>query len=194
MPASVLDPNALTTYETVREMLARDESEQTLIEQLINAASAMAEGPWYANRILKARDLDVILDGTGRSLLQLPAYPIQAVTAVHVDPSRTFDANTEITNFVTLKNVGQLYRTAGWPLDVQNVKVVFRAGLDPVPWDLQHAIVEVVNYNLSRLGGAGSRFGPGIKSMSGPDGLTTQYELTVPMNAQRVFESYRSVA
>lgn len=182
-----LGPDALTDFATVKARLPQVlDTDQSEIEALIDAASALANQ--YARRRLAAREYTVELDGSGRDTLVLPAYPIGEVSAVYIDSARAFPDASAVTDYVRYDDEGILYRAAGWPAEKKNVRVVYTAGLDPVPADLRDAVLEVVAYNLRRFRGDAII---GVKSMSLSQGLTTQYELTIPVNAQRVFESYR---
>jgi hypothetical protein len=177
---------ALVDWQTVRDHLGLDDSEQAKAELVINAASETANR--YAERKLAATDYTHTLDGSGREELRLPQYPVNSITSVHVDVDREFGSDTEVTDYLTYSDEGILVRTdAGtWPSARQSVRVVYNAGYSTVPSELQIAVLEVVDYNWRRLASRSI----GTRSMSG-EGVTTEFELTIPTNAQRVFEGYR---
>ncbi|MFP4066223.1 MAG: hypothetical protein ACLFS5_01860 [Spirochaetaceae bacterium] len=176
---------ALVDWDTVKEQLNLEDSEESKAELVINAASETAND--YAGRLLKADDYTHDFDGTGGRLLILRQYPVNAVDAVYVDSDRGFAASSEVTDFVVHANIGKIVRTSGvWPRGIQNIRVEYNAGYDPVPSQLQLAVLEVIAYNWRRLVSQSV----GVRTMSG-DGVSTEFELTIPTNAQRIFESYR---
>lgn len=78
----------------------------------------------------------------------------------------------------------------GWPSGRKNVRVLWNGGFTPVPERLQFATIETVAWNLQRFRGAG---GIGLRTAKVED-MDYSYEITIPLNALRVFESYRSGA
>lgn len=187
---SVLSPYALTTWARVREAQAHlKDSDQLFVERLINAATELGEA--IAGRRFKARSYQRDIDGTGRERLVLPDLPLVSVSAVYIDSLGVFGAETEISDVVLYLESGIVARRNGtFPLGRQNVRVVYEAGLDPVDERLQFAAIEVVAWNLQRFRGAG---GVGLRSAK-VDDWDYSYEITIPLSAQRVFESYRSGA
>jgi len=161
------------------------DAQQAYFELLIEAASSTANR--YAKRKLKARDLEVVSDGPGSSLLLLPEYPINSITSVFVDRLHVFGADTEITDYLRYDEEGILYLDREFPSGAQCIKVNYNGGYQTVPPDLEFAVVETTWWNRGRL-----QLGNiGTKSLRDPTGIGTDYELTVPVNAQRVFEEYR---
>jgi len=102
-----------------------------------------------------------------------------------------FGDETERTDFVLYGDPGVLALRSGiFPEGIQNVRVQYNGGMDPIEERLQFAAIEVVAWNLQRFRGAG---GVGLRSAK-VDDWDYAYELTIPMNAQRIFESYRRPA
>jgi hypothetical protein len=64
-------------------------------------------------------------------------------------------------------------------------------GYDPVPEDLQQAVIETVSANRRRLSSAGGQVG--VKSYTSGEALVANYEIDIPLSARNVFESYWSV-
>jgi len=187
---SVLSPYALTTWARVREAQVHlKDSDQLFVERLINAATELGEA--IAGRRFKARSYQRDLDGMGRDRLILPDLPVLSVAHVYMDALGLFGSETEITDTVLYGEAGILARRAGlFPGGLQNVRVQYTAGMDPVDERLQFAAIEVVAWNLQRFRGAG---GVGLRSAK-VDDWDYSYEITIPLSAQRVFESYRSGA
>lgn len=176
----------LVTWSTVKTRLGLDDSEQTNVEALISVASAAADR--YTNRNLAAADYTLLLDGTGSKKLLLPDWPINSVSAVYVDRCREYEADTEVADFLIYKH-GMLWRDIEWPEVPQAVKVECNLGYSDVPADLENAVIELVAYYRARqLDNA-----IGIRSITSPDGINTAFELSMPMAARTILESYKKV-
>lgn len=184
--------NALISWALAKEMLAYDNDQQNFIERIINAVSR--RGNMKSDRLLKTRSYIKILDGTGTDTLILPQYPINIITHLYLDAERVFGSETEITDteYGLYEDSGkiQLYEQT-FPDEIKSVKSEFNAGFgygsEDIPEDLQFAALESVEWNAKRFRGKGI----GIRSESSPDGVNITMEITIPANAQRVFESYR---
>lgn len=187
--ASVLSSTALTTWARTKLFLGLQDSDQTVVEYLINAVTEEAER--VSGRSLKARTVTKDMDGTGRENLMLPVYPINSVTSLYVDDLRVFGASTELDeddDFLVYTDEGMLaHLGSGWPEGRKNVRVTWSGGYSTVPERLQNAVIECVSWNLKRFRGAGI----GVRSTSSPDGVNTSMEITIPLSALRVFESYK---
>jgi hypothetical protein len=185
---SVLDTYALTTWARTKYLLNLPDTDQTLVEYLINTASEAAE--YHARRKLAARAYTSDLDGPGGTRLILPNYPINSITSIYEDEDRSFAAASEVdsTYYGYYSDEGFVERYTGtWTTEKKALRITYNAGLSTVPSRLQDAVIEVVAWNLKRFRGSGI----GIRSISAPDGMNTAMETTIPLNALRVFESYR---
>jgi hypothetical protein len=168
----------------VKQYLDLYDDQEAYASLLINGASRLANN--YARRHLAARDYTETYDGTGVERLILREFPINSVSSVRIDGDRNFGADTEVTDYIVYEEEGELWRTAGvWPDYRKGIQVQYNAGLDPVPEDLKIAVLEVVAFNWKRFQSKAI----GARSQTA-EGVTTDYEITVPTNAQRVFESY----
>lgn len=181
----VLAAQALITWEFAKARLGYADEQQDTVVFFINSASKKAEQ--YARRKLAARDYTEKYDGHGREDLILKQYPINSVTDVRIDGDRAFGSGTIVTDYFTEDDVGILVRDPGvWPTYRKGIQVTYNAGYSSVPEDLQEAVLEVVAWSVRRIASKSL----GVRSASG-EGMTTEYELTIPTNAQRVFESYQ---
>lgn len=182
-----LAANALITYAELQELMATaGDSQQTYGETLINMSSAVAEQ--YAKRKLAARDYaDERHSGDGRSMLMLREYPIVSVSAVYIDSERAFGATTEVDDYEIDSEIGGLWRSEKWTPGNRNIRVDYCAGYETIPDDLRLAVVETVIFNWQRLQSQNI----GARTARGLDGIETEFELTVPVNAQRTFEAYK---
>lgn len=188
--SSVLASTALVSWELAQEILGLDDDQQRMCERMINAASKSANR--ISGRILAATDYTKYLDGNGKEFLLLPEYPVNSVTELNVDTARDFGSSTEVASdeYLLYEDTGEVRLLgATFPCYPQAVKVVFNAGYATLPDDLEMAVIEVVAYNLKRIGGHGNIIG--VKEISADGSVNTSYELTIPVNAQGVFESYR---
>lgn len=184
---SVLASHALVSWEFAQEILELKDDEQTRFERLINAASATANR--IGRRVFGATDYTVYLDGNGSQRLLLPEYPVNSITELNIDTEWDYAADTIETDYLLYADRGEIYRKyAEFPDHPQCVKAVFNAGYATVPDELQMAVIEVVAYNAARIANRGTLIG--TKSFEADGAITTSYELTVPVNAQRVFEYY----
>lgn len=181
---SPLKSYALITWQDAKTYLNLLDEQEGYAALLINGASRQANR--YSRRHLKAKDYSELHDGTGNSLLILRQFPVNSVTDVRVDSGRTFASDSIVTDYLIYEELGQLRRKSGvWAEIRQSIQVNYNAGFVDVPEDLQIAVLEVVAFNWKRFQSKAI----GTRSQTA-DGVTTEYELTVPTNAQRVFESY----
>ncbi len=163
---------------------------ETFVEELIDQASTIADR--IARRTLAAMVHSEIYDGPGRSTLRLNNYPVSSVTSVHIDSARSWGAATEITDYFTEDGPGLLHYDGGFGSLRQSIQVIYTAGfsLGPpteVPADLREAIVELVVWlNYRQAGNAIA-----VRATAGIDGVRTEHEISIPMNARRTIESYR---
>lgn len=189
---STLTADALVSWETVKVYLGTandplDEDDREYTEGLINAVSARAN--MITGRKLKSRTATVTLDGNGRDIILLPEFPVDSVAEVRIDTKREFGDETIVAaGSYDVYEDGRLYVEPRVPFARRSVRVTYTAGFDPVPDDLQQAVIESVAYSWKRLRSRAI----GTSSITA-DGVTTQYEIDIPIPAKRVFESYRRV-
>lgn len=185
-----LGPNALTTWERAKSVLHFADEQETVVEFLIDAVSASANR--IAARALKARAYPALtLDGPRGDTLLLPEYPIVELRHIWVDDARIFAVSTELLagEYQLRKDDGAIRLYSGrFPVGPDVIKLDITLGYDSVPEDLELAVLECVLWNSRRLesGTVGTR------ALSTDGSVTAQYEVTIPMSALTVFESYRS--
>lgn len=183
-----LSADALTTWERVQAVLGLDTSEQAKAEFLIDSASAYANR--RAGRLLKARSETFVLDGNGRPTLLLPEAPA-VVTELRIDTARVFADSSIIlaTAYQVFRDEGLLRLYEGtFPAGYGVVRVAGLYGYDPVPADLEQAVLECVAANLRRLSSPGAI---GLKNVSVDGATSSAYEVDWPTTAVMVFDSYR---
>lgn len=186
----MLSLDALTTWETAKSMLGFADNQQSAVEFLINAVSATANR--ISSRRLKARDYDLRLNGTGRDIIVLPEYPIIALSKVYIDDNREFPPESEIDpNMISIDADGGIVRLTNmnFPVGIGNIRIIAKLGYNPVPQDLELAVLEAISYNRRRLESGTT----GMRQVSVDGTVTSQYELGLPLSIREVFEGYRSI-
>ena len=131
-----------------------------LLQLLIDAAGDAAER--LCHREFGRKSRTEYYDGDNHQLVILEAFPIQALTTVvftdslgetttygaATDPTAaevfTYDANTGILRFLPGSNVTR------FPRGVKNVAITYDAGFDPIPSDLQYAIIQMIEHLVSQ--------------------------------------------
>ncbi len=185
----MLSTDALTSWETAKTMLGFADDQQSVVEFLINAVSATANR--ISGRRLKARDYDLRLNGTDKNSIVLPEYPIVSLSKVYIDGNREFPPESEIDpDMVSIDPDGGIIRLHDmiFPAGIGNVRVIAKLGYDPVPQDLELAVLEAISYNRRRLESGTT----GMRQVSVDGTVTSQYELGLPLSIREVFEGYRS--
>jgi len=172
----------LVTWEKAKAFLNLDDGDKELAEFLINSASVQAEK--IADRFLSARDVDITIDAHGGREYLLPSYPVNSVQMVRVHGSE-LPAN----EYSVRRNLGILRLKEQSPNGWDAIQFKGNIGYDPIPEDLQQAVLEIVSANRRRFTTSGGIVG--IKSMTAGGDITTQYELDIPISARTVFMSYR---
>jgi len=185
----MLSLDALTTWETAKNMLGFADDQQPAVEFLINAVSAAANR--ISSRRLKARDYDLHLNGTGRNSIVLPEYPIISLSKVYIDSNQEFPPESEINfDMISINADGGIVRLTNrnFPVGIGNIRIIAKLGYDPVPQDLELAVLEAISYNRRRLESGTT----GMRQVSVDGTVTSQYELGLPLSIREVFEGYRS--
>ena len=172
----------LVAWEKVKVVLHLNDDQREVIEFLISAASAQAEK--IADRILAARDVDITIDSNGGRDFLLPSYPVNAIEKLTINGRELESGSYSVKAQAGILRVRERV-PEGW--DAVGFKG--NIGYDPVPEDLQQAVIEVVSANLRRFNGIGGSVG--VKSMSANGAITTQYELDMPVSSRSVFMSYK---
>ncbi|MCL2205706.1 MAG: hypothetical protein FWB82_04210 [Treponema sp.] len=180
----------LVTWEQVKAVLNLDDDRKELVEFLLSAASAQAEK--FAGRFLAARDVSLKMDGRGGRELILPSYPVNNIVRICVDEGRIFPSDNNLLDdqYGTKISAGIIRLYHGqFPNGYDVVLFEGNVGYDPVPNDLQQAVIETISANLRRFAGSGGSIG--IKQFTSSGAITAQYEIDVPISSKTIFISYR---
>lgn len=153
---------ALTTLAKVKQYGQITEFESdTLLVRMIEAASAAIEN--YCSRTFLAAQYTEVRDGTGQRKLTMRHFPVTNVSSVSINgqviPARLSPLNNGYTHDdYTLKLSGYLFDEG-----MDNVVVVYTAGLATVPEDVQSACAEMVMLRYKSR----DRIGVSSKSLAG---------------------------
>lgn len=185
--------DVLLLWAEAKDLLNYDDSEMDRTVYLLDVASVVCNR--YTRRLLASRAHTIIIDGSGGQSLLLPEYPITALTKVYIDSDRAFAAASEVTDCIYYADRGELWRSGGFPLYTQNVKVQYTAGYTTgpagtIPADIRVAVCEIVQWYRHRLEAEGM----GLRSIQSPDGTISQYELDLPFSARMRLDPYKRIA
>lgn len=139
-----------TPFITSADLLAyvvADALESDLANIALDAACEVVRG--YCDQLLETTTVtDGYLDGTGGSLLMLPAFPVTAIAALSVYADRT-DTSPEVlvenTDYVLDGARGAVWRIDGGVFTAgrQNIKTTYTYGASTVPTDAQLVALQV---------------------------------------------------
>ncbi len=123
-------------------------ADETRAEAMLREASRRFRAA-VRHPVHRVTDDEVTLDGNGSRALLLPAAPVIDVTSVEVDGDEVD---------VEWSTAGVLRRQSGrWPDRLGAVKVVYNHGYDPVPGEIQEAVMGMARYLMAVT--------PGVSSM-----------------------------
>lgn len=132
------------TKAEVKAFLGETTTENdTLFDSLIARVEALVETD-KCERHLGSSVFTEYYDGDGTEKLMLNEYPVLTVTSVHDDAERVYGADTliDIDDIVNYSEEGILLYDGGtFTVGRKNIKVVYEAGIDPIPDDLKHALI-----------------------------------------------------
>ncbi|MDC7234571.1 MAG: hypothetical protein PQJ58_15175 [Spirochaetales bacterium] len=179
----------LITWEQVKSILSMQDEDQTTTQFIISSVSEQARGIMGRNIVLDS--LEEVRHGTGLSTLLLEEYPVKTVSALYIDTGYQYGAESLIdqTDYFVNKKIGQIelfWRTFPKRNFGRSVKIVYEAGFDTVPADIQQAALESVRWNYDRI----LYDGIGVKNEKA-EGVSKSFEVRIPTNAREIFQSYK---
>ncbi len=197
MSASLDSKVALVTTTSMCSYLgiANGSTEEEEVDLIINAASTRAaemtgrgvDENGYSRLLSTSRT--EYYDGDGSDTLLLKAYPVTTVSTIYVDTEREY-ASTDLldsTDYVwygmegTVRTDGALFSSGN-----KSVKVTYSGGYSTVPYDLQLAVKELVQFWYKR--NTDKRVG--VASISVGD-KNVSYETDVPKSVTSIFNRYK---
>ena len=183
-----LSSSALVTWDQAKAYLTLTDASQALYEPVIEMASGMVAS--LTKRALAQQVVTEQVDAYGGETVILSQYPVTALTSIWVDRLRAFGPETEVVG-AYCESSGVVAMPSAVPEGRGIVKAVYTAGFDvaagDVPSDLQEAVLEVVSWLRKRV----SSNQIGIRSISGPEGITTSFETMIPLHAAKIIDLYR---
>jgi hypothetical protein len=128
-------------------------------------------------------------DGEGKSYFFTDEFPVTAVTSLHDDTDRNYTAGylIDTDDYVWYSDGRVELETGSFNAGLKNIKIVYTAGYDAVPKDLEYLATKWV---VSLLKGK-DRIG--VSSMSGPDGSVTVFDNFLDADMRAILDNYRSI-
>lgn len=165
-------------------------AEATQVDSMIDSASRLALSVTHRTTLVST-SLTEYYDGDGTDTLHLKAWPITAVTSIHVDDSTPRDWATDdlidSDEYLIYENDGKVVLDGDvFTPGKYNVKVIYTAGYATVPYDLQQAVEDLVIYWYQRQ----KEKRVGVRSVSVGD-KSTSYEVDVPKGVMSTFLRYK---
>lgn len=180
--------NALVTLGSVKSFVGSADSEDELMQSIINQAS------WRANketdRELLARAQTEYYNGDGSNLLITRNSPINSITAIYMDSDREFGSDTLVDsdNYQIDPDTEAAIWFTGTVLitGIKVIKLQYNAGYSTVPWDLREAVIELILYWYKEI--MDKRIG--VESR-GIEGRSQSFSHKVPEDILDTFWNYK---
>lgn len=173
-----LNANAIVTLQEQKAYQEESGTEQdTLFEIFINAVSEFFEGILRGQGDKKLKETtyaDKYLDGSGKTYLLLPNFPILSISAI-TEGGATL---TENTHFTVDYEWGILWKEAGIWADIRrNIKITYKAGYsDTFKMDFDSGSEEpAIGKTLTSLSGSGEVSAIKVTSGTWDSGLAVGY-------------------
>lgn len=145
-----LQANALTTLNMAKTYLKiplAETSQDTLLEMFINASSDALESE-CDRKLKKVTGLVEYQDGRGQNIITPREWPIVNIQELRVDNKSDFtDASTIVDPAdygITDFDMSIVYENQQFPKGYKNIKIIYDAGYDPLPADIEHACLWLV--------------------------------------------------
>lgn len=177
---------ALTTLAKVKQYGQITEFESdTLLVRMIDAASAAIEN--HCSRSFLSAQYTEVRDGTGQRKLTMRNFPITNVASVSVNGQNIPIRLSPLGNGYTYDD--HTLKLSGYRFDegMDNVQVIYTAGLSVVPEDIEIACAEMVMLRYK----ARDRIGVSSKSLAGETISFTSDDF--PDYVTRILDQYNMV-
>lgn len=157
---------ALTTQESAKKFMRKDDVDLQLLDALINSATDFME-LYCKRRFLKTTYTAELYDGNGTTMLFLANYPIVSVTSIHWTYPVVTDQLVDSTYYKIYHACGYIYRAGGWIYGHQNIKVTYEAGYDFVADGIPPELEAICNALVSLAYNQPDRQGIKAEKMGG---------------------------
>jgi hypothetical protein len=178
---------ALTTLAKLKQYGNITEVESdTLLLRMIDSASASIET--YCSRTFLSASHAEVRDGNGNKRMGLRHFPVTAIASVTINGQVIPPRPSPLSNGYTFDDL--TVRLTGYTFEegIDNVEVVYTAGLNAIPNDVDLACCEVVMLRYKSR----DRMGVSSKSLAGETISYTNDDF--PDYVTRVLDQYRMVA
>ncbi|MCT2279300.1 hypothetical protein M3G91_16920 [Micromonospora chalcea] len=172
------EPPFLASATELARLLGVPEDDPDMLDALRNASRRFRGAVHHS--VHKVLGDEVWLDGDGSTELFLPAAPVLARPLVEVDGQPLAAADFE------WSRRGILRRRCGWPDRLGAIRVLFDHGYDPIPDDVQEAVLDQARIMAGTT--------PGVQTVqAGGESVTYGATATTGVTAQwsAAVEAYR---
>lgn len=166
-------------------------AEETQMDDLINEASGYIRDETMRTTLVSAT-LTEYYDGDGSRVLLTRSWPITSITAMYIDPDRSYGSDTLIASaYYMIDNALGGIKLDGETLlsGFQSVKLTYVAGWTTAPTDVQHACKSIVTFWYKQA--MENRIGISSRSEAGQ---SVSYRDRIPGDAQRIINRYRDAS
>jgi hypothetical protein len=186
----------MNQYLGITVTTAGTSTEELESDYFNNAASQFALGWSMRSTLVLSSALTEYYQGNDSTYIETLSYPITGVTQLWVDPSGVFASG------------GTVFATADYQIDEDNgrifllsgifscgfgraksIKLTYSAGYSTIPYDLQQAVKELVQFWYQRS--TDKRVG--VQSQTAGN-TTKSYESDIPKSVKAVLDAYRNKA
>jgi hypothetical protein len=143
-------PTAVPAFDTSRYLADPSDlavrlnvpEDDAKLEQALRRASARFNGD-AGHPIGLVEDDEHYASSSGGTLIHLPGHPITEVTLVELD-------GVAVTDYAIGRRTAMLQRRAGWPVGLDNVRVIYSHGHAVIPGDVQDVVLDAAEaaYNM----------------------------------------------
>lgn len=144
----------LTTLSAVKEALDI-EGDDDYLENLIGRVSEVIER--YCDREFAAQDITEIFDGTGTKEYALQQFPVNSIDSFYYRSGNFSDDSwAEISDsYYTYKeHSGLMYYSGKFDEGVGNFKVIYNAGYETIPNDIDQAAIQLISHYYNKRKGS----------------------------------------
>ena len=189
-----IDPYALITLEAAKQHLdipSATTSEDDILTRFINSATKTIEN--YTDRKIKLRQYTEIQDGRGQDRLILRHFPClkptelwDDTTGEFTDVSNKLDSSEYALDGLPDNGIGVVLYNRRFSVGRANIKIIYEAGYDPIPMDLQEACFWIIDYYYDMR--SDRRIGLTSK---GKEGESTSFRDDFPPFVKNILDAYK---